>query len=81
MASLSGLRIWRCHGLWCRPAAVALIELLAWEPPYATGVALKKKKEVDVLRIRQSMARLRRQEARDPEIWVVSVYGLGNFKG
>ena len=28
--------------LWCRPAAVALI--LAWEPPYAAGVALKKKK-------------------------------------
>ena len=31
--------------LWCRPAAVALIRPLAWERPYATGVALKKKKE------------------------------------
>ena len=29
-------------GLWCRLAAVALIGLLAWELPYATGVALKK---------------------------------------
>ena len=29
--------------LWCRPAAVALIQPLAREPPYATGVALKKK--------------------------------------
>ena len=29
--------------LWCRPAAVALIRPLAWEPPYATGVALAKK--------------------------------------
>ena len=31
--------------LWCRPAAVAPSRLLAWEPPYATGVALKKKRE------------------------------------
>ena len=30
--------------LWCRPAAVALIKPLAWEPPYAVGVALKKSK-------------------------------------
>ena len=27
--------------LWCRPAAVALIRPLAWEPPYAKGEALK----------------------------------------
>ena len=31
--------------LWCRPAAVAPIRPLAWEPPYATGVALKSKKQ------------------------------------
>ena len=30
--------------LWCRPAAVALIQPLAWELPYAMGVALKSKK-------------------------------------
>ena len=30
--------------LWCRLAAVASIRSLAWEPPYATGTALKKKK-------------------------------------
>ena len=30
--------------LWCRLAAVALIRPLAWEPPYATGAALKRKK-------------------------------------
>ena len=29
--------------LWHRPAATALIGPLAWEPPYAVGVALKKK--------------------------------------
>ena len=28
--------------LWCRLAATAPIRLLAWEPPYATGVALEK---------------------------------------
>ena len=28
--------------LWCRPVATALIRPLAWEPPYAMGVALEK---------------------------------------
>ena len=27
--------------LWCRLAATALIQPLAWEPPYAAGAALK----------------------------------------
>ena len=31
--------------LWHRPASTALIQLLAWELPYATGVAPKKKKK------------------------------------
>ena len=31
--------------LWCRPAAAAPVGPLAWELKYATGVALKKKKE------------------------------------
>ena len=30
--------------LWYRPAATALIEPLAWEPPYTAGATLKKKK-------------------------------------
>ena len=30
--------------LWCRLAATALIRPLAWEPPYAAGVALEKAK-------------------------------------
>ena len=29
-------------GLWHKPAATALIRPLAWEPPYAMGVALEK---------------------------------------
>ena len=31
--------------LWGRPAAIALIQLLAWKLPYALGVALKSKKK------------------------------------
>ena len=31
--------------LWCRPVATALIRLLAWEPPYAVGTALKRQKK------------------------------------
>ena len=28
--------------LWCRLVSIALIQALAWEPPCATGMALKK---------------------------------------
>ena len=42
---LSGLGIWCCRELWCRLAAVALIGPLVWEFPYASGVALKSRKE------------------------------------
>ena len=31
--------------LWHRPAAAALIQPPAWEPPYTTGAALKSKKK------------------------------------
>ena len=44
LASLSGLRIWRCRELWCRPAVAAPIGPLAGELPYAAGAALKKKR-------------------------------------
>ena len=30
--------------LWLRPAATALIQPLAWEPPYAEGAVLEKAK-------------------------------------
>ena len=35
--------------LWCRLAATAPIPLLAWELPFATGAALKRKKIHDKL--------------------------------
>ena len=31
--------------LWCSPAAAALIQPLAWEPPYVVDAALKKAKK------------------------------------
>ena len=59
LASLSGLKIQHCrelwwrgctHGLdlallwlWCRAVAVAPIRSLVWEPPHASGGALKSK--------------------------------------
>ena len=33
--------IWHCLWLRSKPAAVALMGPLAWEPPYVAGVALK----------------------------------------
>ena len=35
--------------LWRRLAAVALIRPLAWEPPYAMGVALKRPKKIIII--------------------------------
>ena len=37
-------QIWRWLWLWRGLAAVAPIRPLAWQPPYAVGVALKKDK-------------------------------------
>ena len=31
--------------LWCRLAATAPIQTLAWEPPYAVGTTLKRQKD------------------------------------
>ena len=43
-ASLSGLRMWHCCRLWCRPAAAAQIQPLGQELPYATGLKKKEKR-------------------------------------
>ena len=46
---ISGLAQWVKNlallWLWCRLAAIAPIQPLAWEPPYAVGSVLKLKKE------------------------------------
>ena len=71
LASLSGLRIWRCCKLWHRlqmwlrygvlrlwqkPAVAALIRLPPWELPYATGAAIKKKKKKRIMFSSKPMA-------------------------
>ena len=35
--------------LWCSPAATAPIQPLAWELPYATGVALKRRNIIIII--------------------------------
>ena len=60
MASFSGLGLWHCCELWCRlqrwfgsGVAVAVVQASsyssdstpAWEPPYATGAAIRKPKK------------------------------------
>ena len=47
--------------LWCRPAATGPIGPLAWEPPYATGVALKRPKKKKKLN-RQCLLHMFKQE-------------------
>ena len=41
--------------LWQRLAAVAPIQPLAWEPPYAMGMALKKKKKKTIREVKEKM--------------------------
>ena len=36
---------------WCRQAAIAPIGPLAWEPPYATGAAVKRQKNLKIFKI------------------------------
>ena len=47
VGSIPGLAQWVSDPallwLWCRPAAAALIQPLAWDLPYAAGAALNKK--------------------------------------
>ena len=51
--------------LWCRPAAAAPVEPLAWELPCAAGMALKskKKKKAGELRLEE------KEEGRQKERW------------
>ena len=50
--------------LWCRPVAEAPIRPLAWEPPYAMGATLEKKRIISSLQI--FFEEFRTLEAREP---------------
>ena len=43
--------------LWCRPAAVAPIQPLAWELPYAMGATLKNKQKIKTHKQKQICTR------------------------
>ena len=63
--------------LWRRPAAAAPIQPLTWEPPYATGAALKKtKKKKQTLLKTQLVSSLVAQWLR---IWHYHCCGLGSI--
>ena len=64
-------RILCCSGLWRRLAAIAPIRLLAWEPPYASSVALEKtkKKKKERESERNEVPRGREREWDGLEVW------------
>ena len=53
--SIPGLAQWvkdlALMWLWRRPAAIALIQPLTWDPPYAAGAALKRQKKKKKIRL------------------------------
>ena len=51
----------------CRPMATAPIRPLAWEPPYASGVALKRQK--DKKKKKKKKERKKRKEKKDTQIF------------
>ena len=48
--------------LWCRLATVLPFRPLAWEPPYATGVALKRKEKKKIKRMGRLHGSIRPQK-------------------
>jgi len=65
--------------LWCRLAAAAPIQPLAWEPPYATGAALKKKtKKIGIINISLQESERKKQYFFTTEIFFQTLSGLVN---
>ena len=53
--------------LWCRPAAAALIQPLAWELPYAVGAALKSRRKEGRKERERERERERKKERKKKE--------------
>ena len=45
--------------LWCRPAAVAPVQHLVWEFPYAVSVVLESKNKIKILKKEHTMFNLK----------------------
>ena len=56
--------------LWCRPAVVAPIRPIAWEPPYATGVALKGQKTKKKQKQKKTPKKPPKQNKTNKKTWV-----------
>ena len=69
--------------LWCRLAAIALIRILAWELPYAVGVALKilKKKKENRLPFNPEEASIFRALLLDPTLLMLRAWPFTVEKG
>ena len=67
--------------LWCRPAAAAVIQPLAWEPPDAVGAALKRQRKKNKGGVPCWSSGLRIQHCHSSSLGrccgVVSIPGLG----
>ena len=59
--------------LWCRPAATALNQPLAWELPYAAGVVLKGQK---TKKKKKSSNHKQREQKKKGNNNVISKYGI-----
>ena len=68
LASLRWLRIWWCE-LWCRPATMAPVWPLAWEPLYAVGAALKKKKKKKKKKKRKKKKKKKKKKEKKKRPW------------
>ena len=55
--------------LGCRPASVAPIRPLAWESPYAVGVALKKQKQ----KAKNKPKKNKQKKKKPPHFWLPGV--------
>ena len=65
--------------LWCRPAATAPIQSLAWEPPYAMGAALnrpKKEKKKKKRRRKKEIRRLKKKKKLEGEFNLCMLQGI-----
>ena len=61
--------------LWCRTAAVAPIRALAWEPPYAAGVALEKGKKTKRQKTTTTTTKTNKQTKKTKKTLGSSCYG------
>ena len=54
--------------LWYKPAAIALIRPLAWEPPYDMGVALKRPKKKRICCVLENLVYRTRDQCSDSNL-------------